>query len=74
MESGEKGHGVATAGHSFRAAERFGIDGTPFEKILNIRKNNFTDALDEITANKLFGAYLEQIEKIIDAVDAAGEK
>jgi hypothetical protein len=56
------------------AAQHFGIDGTPFEKILNIRKNNFTEELDEIAANKLFGEYLEQIEKVIDAVDAAGEK
>jgi hypothetical protein len=56
------------------AAEHFGIDGTPFEKIMNIRKNNFTQEMDEIAANKLFGEYLEQIEKVIDAVDAAGEK
>ena len=56
------------------AAEHFAIDGTPFEKIFNIRKNNFTQNLDEITANALFGEYLEQIEKVIDAVDAAGEK
>jgi len=56
------------------AAEHFGIDGTPFEKIINIRKNNFTQELDEISTNNLFGEYLEQIEKVIDAVDAAGEK
>jgi predicted nucleotidyltransferase len=57
-----------------RAAEHFGIDGTPFEKIINIRKNNFTEELDEIGANNLFADYLEQLEKVIDAVDAAGEK
>jgi hypothetical protein len=57
-----------------RAVEQFGIDGTPFEKITNIRKNNFTGELDEIAANTLFAAYLEQIEKVIDAVDAAGGK
>lgn len=57
-----------------RAADQFGIEGAPFEKIINIRKNNFTEELDEIAANALFGEYLEQIEKVIDAVDAAGEK
>ena len=57
-----------------RAAEHFGIDGTPFEKIINIRKNNFTEELDEIAANNLFADYLEQLERVIDAVDAAGEK
>lgn len=56
------------------AAEKFGINGTPFEKILNIRKNNFTGEMDEVVANTLFGEYLEQIERVIDAVDAAGEK
>jgi hypothetical protein len=56
------------------AAGHFGIDGTPFEKIMNIRESNFTEELDEIAANALFGEYLEQIEKVIDAVDAAGEK
>jgi hypothetical protein len=56
------------------AAEHFGIDGNTFEKILNIRKNNFTEELDETKANTLFAEYLEQIEKVIDAVDASGEK
>lgn len=56
-----------TAGH-------VGINGAPFEKVLNIRENNFTEELDEISANRLFGEYLEQIERVIDAVDAAGEK
>lgn len=48
------------------------IDGAPFEKIFNIRENNFTGKLDEVIANALFGEYLEQIEKVIDAVDAGG--
>jgi hypothetical protein len=56
------------------AAEHFGINGRPFEKIINIRKNNFTEELDEIAANDLFADYLEQLERVIDAVDAAGEK
>lgn len=50
-----------------------GIDGTVFEKIFNIRENNFTEKLDEVSANRLFGEYLEQIEKVIDSVDAIGK-
>ena len=49
------------------------IDGTPFEKIFNIRKNNFAAKLDEVAANLLFGEYMEQIEKVIDAVDTMEE-
>lgn len=45
------------------------IDGTPFEKVFNIRENNFTLTLDETSANALFGQYLEQIENVINAVD-----
>lgn len=51
-------------------AQRIGIDGAPFEKIFNIRNNNFTHKLDETSANDLFADYMEQIEKVIDAVDA----
>ena len=51
-------------------ASHLKLDGMPFEKIFNIRENNFTGKLDEVAANELFGEYLEQIEKVIDAVDA----
>lgn len=51
------------------AAKHLDIDGTPFEKIFDIRENSSTMKLDEKTANELFGDYLEQIEKVIDAVD-----
>jgi len=51
-------------------AERLAIDGTSFEKVLNIRENNFTETLDEVKANKLFAEYIGQIEKVIDAVNA----
>lgn len=54
-------------------AQQLKIDGTPFEKIFNIRENNFTPVLDEITANELFGAYMEQIENVINAVDSIGK-
>ena len=45
------------------------IDGTPFENILTIRENIASNSLNEISANRLFSAYLEQIEQVIDAVD-----
>ena len=54
-------------------AHQLEIDGAPFEKIFNIRENNFTQALDEISANELFGAYMEQIENVINAVDSIGK-
>ena len=50
--------------------KHLGIDGAPFEKIFHIRENNATGKLDETSANQLFGEYMEQIEKVIDAVDA----
>lgn len=53
--------------------QQFGLDGAPFEKIFNIRKDNFAAPLDDVSANKLFGEYMEQIEKVIDAVDAIGK-
>ena len=52
--------------------EKYGLDGTTFEKIFNIRKNNFAEVLDDRAANELFGSYLEQIERVIDAVDQVG--
>lgn len=45
------------------------IDGKPFEKIFNIRENNFAGKLDEVEANQIFSDYMEQIEKVIEAVD-----
>ena len=53
--------------------QHIGIDGAPFEKIFNIRENNSTATLDEISANTLFGEYMEQIENVITAVDAIGK-
>ena len=51
-------------------ARQLKIDGTPFEKIFNIRENNFTGKLDETSVNTLFGEYMEQIENVINAVDS----
>ena len=53
--------------------QHIGIDGAPFEKIFNIRENISTATLDEISANTLFGEYMEQIENVINAVDAIGK-
>lgn len=50
-------------------AEKLQISGVPFEKILNIRENNFTEKLTEISANELFADYFEQIEKVIKKID-----
>ena len=56
------------------AAVEFGIDGSPFEKIFNIRENNFVIGLDDTSANALFGEYLEQVGKMIDAVDSVASE
>lgn len=49
------------------------LDGVVFEKIFNLRENNFSGKLEEQEANLLFGEYMEQIEKVIDSVDAVGK-
>lgn len=53
--------------------EELGINGNPFEKIFNIRENNFEMALNEVSANELFGEYMEQIENVIGYVDRIGQ-
>lgn len=50
-------------------AQHLKIDGAVFEKIFNIRENNFAATLDEQEANRLFADYMRQIEAIIAAVD-----
>lgn len=49
--------------------EQLKIDGNPFVKIFNIRENNLAKPLDEVSANRLFADYMEQIENVIEAVD-----
>src|SRR5207249_4166295 len=49
--------------------EKLGLNGQPFEKIIIIRENNFETSMTETEANQLFADYLEQIERVIDAVD-----
>jgi predicted nucleotidyltransferase len=50
-------------------AQKLNLDGKPFEKIFNIRENNFEQPLTEVSANQLFAEYMEQIETVIGAVD-----
>ena len=52
--------------------DRLGLNGAVFEKIINIREDNFAAAIDDVQANELFAQYMEQIEKVIDSVDAVG--
>jgi len=54
-------------------AQTLEIDGKIFEKIINIRENNFMPALDEVSANQLFADYMAQIEAVIGAVDKVGK-
>ena len=41
----------------------------PFEKILAIRENKASNTLNEVSANQLFESYMQEIERVIDAVD-----
>jgi hypothetical protein len=52
--------------------DRLKLDGGVFEKIFNIRENNYAKTLDERQANELFAEYMIQIEKVIDSVDKVG--
>ena len=52
------------------AVERLQLDGGVFERIFNIRQDNYAGSTDIKSLNLLFGEYMEQIEKVIDAVDA----
>jgi hypothetical protein len=54
--------------------EKLALDGVVFEKIFNIREKNFAEHLTETKANDLFAQYMEQIEKVIDSVDAVGKR
>ncbi|MGD9562612.1 MAG: hypothetical protein AB7F88_10955 [Pyrinomonadaceae bacterium] len=53
---------------------RLQLDGSVFEKIINIRRGNLAEKLDELEANTLFADYMEQIERVIDSVDKAGDR
>lgn len=49
--------------------EQLGINGQPFEKIYNIRHNNFDGSMDEVESNELFADYMKEIERVIAIVD-----
>jgi len=57
-----------------RAAVRLlNLNGEPFEQIFDLRASGET-VLTEAEANDLFAAYLEQIERVIEAVDSLGNR
>ncbi len=51
------------------AIKHLNIEAAPFDRIFDIRENVGKTKYDERSINELFGEYLEQIEKVIDAVD-----
>jgi predicted nucleotidyltransferase len=50
------------------------LDQEPFERIFELRASGEQTLLTEVEANDLFAAYLEQIERVIEAVDALENK
>ena len=56
-----------------KTIEVLDLDGLVFERIFNIREDNFAKTLGDIEANELFAEYMEQVEKVIDSVDAIGK-
>ncbi|MBC7910906.1 MAG: hypothetical protein H7Y30_10430 [Pyrinomonadaceae bacterium] len=50
-----------------------GLDGDPFEKIMNLRTADSASSLAEDEANELFASYLLQLERVIEAVDRMHE-
>lgn len=50
-----------------------GLDGEPFEQIFELRASGET-FLTEVETNDLFAAYLEQLARVIEAVDRLGNK
>ncbi len=50
-------------------AQHLKLNGVPFEKVFNIRENNYAQSLDEVSANQLFADYMREIENVIAAVD-----
>lgn len=46
-----------------------GLEGTSFEKVLDVRESVKTKKMDVVSANGLFAEYLEDIESVIEAVN-----
>jgi hypothetical protein len=58
-------------------ARLLGLDGRVFERVFELREAGDERAPNERAANELFGAYMAEIERVIDAVDrleVSGEK
>lgn len=51
---------------------KLGLDHTTFERIFALRENTGAAKLTDTQANTLFADYMDQIEKVIDSVDAVG--
>lgn len=45
------------------------LDDEPFERIFDLREASSVAPLTDVEANDLFAAYMEQIDRVIDAVD-----
>jgi hypothetical protein len=52
--------------------KKLGLDAATFERIFALREKNGSEKLSAKEANGLFGDYMDQIEKVIDSVDAVG--
>jgi predicted nucleotidyltransferase len=50
------------------------LNNEPFERIFELRASGEETLLTEVEANDLFAAYLEQIERVIEAVDSLENK
>lgn len=50
-----------------------GIESEPFDRLFDIRENDSIESLTDLTANQLFAEYLQQIERVIVAVDKMGK-
>jgi hypothetical protein len=51
-----------------------GLEAEPFEQIFELRASGEETRLTEVEANDLFASYLEQIERVIEAVDRLGNE
>jgi len=49
-------------------ANELGLEVAPFDRILELSSSSRAK-LNEAEANEIFGAYLNQLERVIDAVD-----
>jgi hypothetical protein len=46
-----------------------GLDAAVFERVFELRESGDAASLGEREANELFAAYMEQVERVIEAVD-----